>query len=99
MSSTYGLGLPAQRTGGRGAGLAGTALDQTQTATSLMGSLAQQETNRDTQYQQSEQARKSGNAQLGATAGALAGMKFGAAAGPWGMLIGGAIGAVAGRLF
>lgn len=92
-SNTYGLGLPAQRTASRGAGLSGVAQDQTQMASNMMGTLAQQETNREIQYEQGERARKSGNASLGATGGALAGFAVG---GPVGAAIGGVIGAISG---
>lgn len=82
-----------------GASLASYGQGQKQEATEMLGRAAEQETTRNQQNKQLEAQRKAGNRSLGATAGALAGMQYGSALGPWGAVIGGAIGYVASGLF
>ena len=101
---TYGVTSAVRGPAGAGGGLAGAGLEQQTMANNTLSAAADQETQRNIQNQKMEQEAKAGKAQLGSTVGglaggALAGAQFGAAAGPWGMLIGGALGAIAGGLF
>lgn len=79
---------------GIGASLASIGAGQQQEAMQMLGKVADEETDRSIKNQQLEQQEKSGNIQLGATTGAMAGSYFG----PWGTLVGGAIGAIAGGM-
>lgn len=81
---------------GVGASLASYGQSQERDATQALGEVAKDETQREMGNKAAEQQRKAGNAQLGATGGAMAGMMV---AGPWGALAGAAIGGVAGGLF
>lgn len=93
MAGTYGLG----------GGLAGYGQAQQAEATQMLGQAAASENQRNIENEQLESQRKQGNQQLGATLGTLGGMalgaQYGSAAGPWGAVIGGLVGAVAGNLF
>ena len=93
-TGTYGLSGPIT-SGMGGGGLIGQGVNQQAMATQMLGRVAEEETQRNIGNQQRETARKAGNSQLGAMAGAQVGMSFG----PWGALAGGLIGALAGRLF
>ena len=84
---------------GMGASLASYGQGQQQEAMGQLGAVAREETQREISNKQAEAQRKSGNVQLGATAGAMAGMAYGSALGPWGAMVGGLVGAVAGGLF
>ena len=84
---------------GIGGGLVSAGLGEQDQAAQILGNAAEQEQQRNLGNKQARQAAKAGNVQLGATGGAMAGMYYGASLGPWGALIGGAIGAVAGGLF
>ncbi len=84
---------------GVGASLASYGQSQERDATQALGEVAKDEATREMGNKTAEQQRKSGNMQLGAMGGALAGMQYGAALGPWGALAGAAIGMVAGGLF
>jgi hypothetical protein len=77
---------------GIGGGLAGYGMGQQQEATQMLGMSAKQETERNMENKRIEQARKAGNAQLGASTGAAVGSMFG----PWGTVIGGLVGGIAG---
>ena len=95
----YGLGYSLNSMmGSAGSGLVGQGMQQQRDATAELGLAADQEQQRIITNQQREAARKAGNQQLGATAGALVGAEYGSSIGPWGTLIGGLVGAVAGRL-
>ncbi len=85
----------AQRGYGVGASLASMGLDQKREATQMLEASANQESQRKQQNQMLEAQDKAGKQQLGATVGAAYGSTFG----PWGTLIGGVVGAVAGGLF
>lgn len=82
-----------------GGGLAAAGNTNLGQAQQLLGSAAEQEQSRNIGDKQMEQQRKQGNTALGAAGGAALGAKFGASMGPVGILIGGALGAVAGSLF
>jgi hypothetical protein len=77
---------------GVGASLASLGQAQAKEAMGVAAEGAKEESRRNQTNMMLEQQRKSGNTQLGATAGALYGSSFG----PWGTLIGGALGALAG---
>ncbi len=84
-------------------GLAGAGFEQQNQALGILGSAAEDETRRNIANKQANQARKAGNAQLGATLGAAGGMalgmQMGAVGGPMGAMVGGLIGGIAGGLF
>jgi hypothetical protein len=80
---------------GVGASLASYGITEQKQAMDLYGEAASEEAKRNAQNAEIEAQRKAGNAQLGAIAGA----EFGSAAGPWGTLIGGLVGALGSRLF
>lgn len=80
-------------------GLVGQGQKQQADATQMLADAAKQEQDRNLMNERNEQARKQGNQQLGATAGAMVGMQYGSSMGPWGAVIGGLVGAVAGNLF
>ena len=82
-----------------GGGLAAAGNTNLGQAQQLLGNAADQEQQRNIGDKQMEQQRKQGNTTLGAAGGAILGAKFGASLGPIGVLIGGALGAVAGSLF
>lgn len=88
---------------GLGASLASIAGQQQEEAMRLQKEAADNETRREQQNKQIEAQEKAGRQQLGATLGAMGGFalgaQYGSAAGPWGAVIGGAIGAVAAGLF
>lgn len=94
----YGLGAMGS-SAARGSGLSGLGTQVEQSAMGGLQEAAQQETQRNISNDQMEQQRHAGNVQLGATAGALAGMQWGSAAGPYGALIGAVAGGLAGSLF
>lgn len=89
---TYGSGLGV-RSGGGGDTLLGLGATQKRQGMDLLAQSAEEEARRNQANQQVETQRKSGNSQLGST---VAGAAAGAAFGPWGALIGGAVGAIAG---
>jgi uncharacterized protein YcfJ len=86
-----------------GASLASIGMQQKDEAFKTLGEAAKQENERMNFNTTLERERKAGNVQLGGTLGAIGGMalgaEYGSAAGPWGALIGGAAGAIAGGLF
>lgn len=82
-----------------GGGLAGAANEEVGEAQRMLGSAADQEQQRVVGNRQMERQRKQGNVTLGATGGAMLGAYYGSSLGPWGTLIGGALGAIAGGLF
>jgi hypothetical protein len=88
---------------GVGASLASMGQDQKREAVTMLKGAADEESKRNAENTMLEAQRKQGNKQLGGTLGAIGGMalgaEYGSAIGPWGALIGGAIGAVAGGLF
>ena len=84
---------------GVGASLVSMGLGQKHEATQVLARVADQESDRNAKNKMLEAQEKAGRQQLGGTLGALAGAQYGAALGPWGMVIGGALGAVAGGLF
>jgi uncharacterized protein YcfJ len=88
---------------GVGANLVTAGQDQLGEATKGLKEAADEEAQRNAHNKENEAARKAGNQQLGGTLGAVGGMaigaQYGSALGPWGALIGGAVGALAGGLF
>lgn len=107
-TGTYGLGtsIRGPGAGAAGPGLAGFGHGQHQTASSLLGRAAEEETQRNMKNKALEQQDKQGKAMLGATLGAAGvgiaasqGAIAGAWGGPLGMAIGGLIGAVGASLF
>lgn len=88
---------------GVGATLASLGASQKQEAIHGLANAAEEESKRNVQNQQLEQQEKAGKVQLGSTLGAAGGFYLGAqtgsVGGPLGMLIGGAVGAIAGGLF
>lgn len=84
---------------GVGASLASMGVGQKHEALSVLKSVADQESQRNRENTALEAQEKAGKQQLGATAGALVGMQYGSTLGPWGALIGGAAGYIAGGLF
>ena len=84
---------------GVGASLVSMGLAQKHEATQVLGRVADQESDRNAKNKMLEAQEKAGRQQLGGSVGALLGAEYGAALGPWGMVIGGALGAVAGGLF
>jgi len=94
---TYGLGTGSGgNTNDLGSGsLLGIGPGQQKQGTRQLGDAAAEEQKRNIENQQIEADRKAGNSQLTASVGATAGSYFG----PWGTLIGGAIGAIAGKYF
>jgi proteasome assembly chaperone (PAC2) family protein len=80
---------------GMGGGLTSYGMGQQQEATQLLGAAAKQETERNMENARIEQQRKAGNAQLGASGGAMVGSMFG----PWGTVIGGLVGGLASGAF
>lgn len=90
---TYGQGLDVNTAASGGETLLGLGSAQKRQGMALLGRAAEDEALRNSRNKQVEIQRKSGNSQLGS---ALGGAAAGAAFGPWGALIGGAIGAIAG---
>lgn len=91
--STYGLGADITSRASGGETLLGLGAAQKRLAMDMLGQSAADEAKRNARNEQVETERKAGNSQLGST---LGGAAAGAAFGPWGALIGGAIGAIAG---
>jgi uncharacterized protein YcfJ len=77
---------------GVGASLQSLGMQQRSEATQMLAKSASNESERNQKNQVMKAQAKAGNQQLGATAGAMAGSMFG----PWGTVIGGAVGAIAG---
>ena len=94
-NGTYGLTQSVRQPASGGETLLGLGAAQRRAGMALLGDAADQETRRESQNKQVEAQAKAGNMQLGASAGATVGSAFG----PWGTLIGGAIGAIAGNYF
>jgi hypothetical protein len=84
------------RRGGVGGGLVSAGLTQQADAQQILGNAADQEQERLISNKRMESARKAGNKQLGASAGAMIGFQVG---GPVGALVGGIGGLIAGGLF
>ena len=88
---------------GRSPSLVSFGENQQDTATQGLGAAAQEETQRNASNTMRAAQAKAGNEQLGGAVGALggaaAGAEWGSVIGPWGTLIGGVLGAVAGGLF
>ena len=80
---------------GVGASLVSFGQGQKHEATQMLAKAADDESRRNAQNQALEAQEKAGRQQLGGSLGAIAGAQYGAALGPWGALIGGALGAVA----
>lgn len=78
--------------GGIGATLASLGQDQKRESVDMLGKAADEESQRNAHNKAMAAQAKAGGQQFGATAGALAGSYFG----PWGTVIGGAVGAIAG---
>lgn len=104
--ATYGIGASLANTGKRGVGtsLVEQGLGQQKEAIGELTTAAGEEARRNAQNTMLEAEAKQGNQMLGSTLGSLAGgaaagAMYGLAAGPWGMVIGGALGALAGSLF
>lgn len=89
MARTYGLG---------GGGLAGVGMQQQAQAADMLGRAAEQEQSRNLANEQLGRQRKAGNAQLGASAGAMAGFAM-TGGNPVGAMVGSLLGAVGGSLF
>lgn len=88
---------------GIGGSLASYGMNQQMEATQQLGRVADDESRRNAQNKLNKAQAKQGNQMLGSTLGALAGgafagAQYGSAAGPWGTLIGGVVGALAGNL-
>lgn len=81
---------------GVGASLAGLGLDQKHQAMGVLRNVAEQESQRNRENRALDAQETAGKKQLGSTLGSLAGMYV---AGPWGAMLGGAVGSVAGGLF
>lgn len=88
---------------GVGASLANMGQDQLSQATKVLAEASNEESKRNAQNEMLKAQEKAGKRQLasslGATAGFALGAEYGSAGGPWGALIGGALGYVAGGLF
>lgn len=95
-TGTYGLAQSARTSASGGETLLGLGSAQKRAGMQMLGSAAEQESRRNIMNEQTEQARKAGNSQLGSTLGGAAG---GAAFGPWGALAGGVIGYIGGSQF
>lgn len=95
---TYGLSTSIRGPAAAGGlGLAGLGVDEQRDATSMLGQVAQQEQARDIHNRNARQQQKQGAAGLAAT-GAITGLQM-SGGNPWGAVIGGVVGAVAGGLF
>lgn len=95
---TYGLGTPDPRPGGGGSASVMSLADGTQrSALGGMGAAAASEAKREIFNRRAEQEAKAGNASLGSTVGAVAGMALGG--GPWGAAIGSVLGGAIGGMF
>lgn len=92
---TYGIAKPLPQGRGIGTSLSAAGAGQERLASSALNQAAQQETQLDLTNRRMEGERKSGNAQLGGTIGAIAGSFYG----PWGAAAGSALGSVVGGLF
>lgn len=90
---TYGEGLNVNTAASGGETLLGLGAAQKRAGMALLGKSAEDEARINSRNKQVEAERRAGNSQLGST---LGGAAAGAAFGPWGALIGGAIGAIAG---
>ncbi len=75
-----------------GGSLASYGQDQKRESVNMLGQAATQESERNRMNKTIAAQRKAGGQQLGATTGAMAGSAFG----PWGTIIGGVVGAIAG---
>jgi hypothetical protein len=89
---------------GIGGSLASYGMNQMMEGTQELGNVADQEARRNAANKANEMQARQGRQQLGATLGSLAGgawagAEYGSAAGPWGTLIGGIVGALGGNLF
>ena len=88
---------------GVGASLATMGQQQKQEAVKMLGAAADEESRRNAENKMLEAQEKAGKRQLGSTLGAAAGFYAGAQAGssfgPYGAIIGGAVGYLAGDLF
>lgn len=97
-ASTYGLSTSIRGPAAAGGlGLAGVGVDEQRSATDMLGQAAQQEQQRNTYNRNARQQQKQGAAGLAAT-GAITGLQM-SGGNPWGAVIGGVVGAVAGGLF
>lgn len=94
MGRAYGLG---------GGGLAGIGVQEQGEALDLQRQAAEMETKREQSNRAIREANRAGNRQLGSAvgtaAGFYAGAEVGSGFGPWGALIGGALGYLAGGAF
>jgi len=93
----FGIGpnLSTYGSRGRSPSLAAFGENQQDTATQGLGAAATEETQRNASNTMRAAQAKAGNEQLGGTIGA----EWGSVIGPWGTVIGGVLGAVAGGLF
>ncbi len=83
---------------GLGGGLAGMAQQNKAEATQMLAATAQQDMQREMTNKQLGQQAKAGNAQLGSTLGAVAGMAL-TGGNPMGAALGSLVGGLAGGLF
>ncbi len=95
--ATYGIGAAIAKNAGRGMGpsLVEQGLGQQKEAIGELTTAAGEEARRNAQNTMLEAEAKQGNRMLGSTIGSLAGSAFG----PWGSVVGGALGALGGSLF
>ena len=104
-AAVFGIGSQLQGMGPEGAGsIEGLGLSQQRSATQGLQQASAMEQRRNAANLLAKTQRQQGNEQLGGTVGglaggAIAGAEFGSAVGPWGTLIGGVVGAIAGRFF
>jgi hypothetical protein len=104
--ATYGIGASIANAGKRPVGmpLVEQGLSQQKEAIGQLTTAAGEEARRNAQNTMLEAEAKQGNQMLGSTLGGLAGgaaagAMYGSAAGPWGTVIGGALGALSASLF
>ncbi len=95
--ATYGIGASIANASKRPVGtpLVAQGLDQQKEAIGQLTTAAGEEARRNAQNTMLEAEAKQGNRMLGSTIGSLAGSAFG----PWGSVVGGALGALGGSLF
>lgn len=105
-AASFGIGPNLANYGSRGksASLTSFGASEQGEATAELGAAAGIEQKRNASNEVAAAQRKQGNSAMASTVGglaggAVAGAEFGSAAGPWGTLIGGVVGALAGNYF
>jgi predicted lipid-binding transport protein (Tim44 family) len=103
-TGTYGLGTGSGGSTSVNESILSIGPGQKRQAMRQLGDAAEEEQKRNIKNNQIEAERQAGNSQLGGqlgglAGGAAAGAMYGSSAGPWGTLIGGAVGAIAGKYF